>query len=169
MSEKWSGLTLDSEKTAARKMRVVWVSFKSVQIFKWFGEAVKSLNACVECTKTRNVVWSTWKACRICLLTCQSYCFTFLSFPVSHSKGLQQNPPFHLSVQEADSEADVVPTNEIFLRHTKNTFDLSSLPCHVNLLLIGNDDAAELNPLLVVVDGELAHLVKKRQKLDTNN
>lgn len=37
-----SSLTLDSWKTAARKMRVVWVSFKSVlNFFKWFGDAVK--------------------------------------------------------------------------------------------------------------------------------
>lgn len=42
--------------------------------------------------------------------------------------------------------------------NTQKTFNLSSLPCHVNLLLLGDADT-ELDPLLVVAGGQLAHLL----------
>ena len=47
------------------------------------------------------------------------------SFPL---KSVEQNLPFHLSVEEADSEADVIPADEIFLQHTTKTLQSPAWP-----------------------------------------
>ena len=47
------------------------------------------------------------------------------SFPL---RSVEQNPPFHLSVEEADSEADVIPANETVLQRTTKTLQSLAWP-----------------------------------------
>ena len=113
-------------------------------------------------------VW-TWKAWRICLFTWRSKFFTFSSFSVFPLKVLQQNPPFHLPVQQPDSKADVIPAKKKIFSHKKSLIcsplqSATILSTCLRLLAIGEADVlSKLFPLLVVDGGQWAHLWTKCQ------